>query len=160
MKVNYSKDAIRLVLSLAVCYLAAVAGSFFTASSVSTWYAGLAKPWFTPSGQFISIVWAILFGMMGVSLFLVWRLDGPIARTAMLAFAAQLVANVAWSAAFFGARSPLGGIVVIVILWLLIANTIIKFKTVSETAAFLLVPYILWVTVAGFLNFNLWIMNR
>jgi len=98
---------------------------------------------------------------MGVSLFLVWRdgkndADGKIA---LGIFALQLVVNVLWSWAFFGLQSPLAGIVVIVVLWLLILQCILRFWPISRNAALLLVPYILWVSFAAFLNYTIWRQN-
>ena len=99
--------------------------------------------------------------MMGISAYLVWRegLADPKVKAAMAVFAIQLAANVSWSAAFFGLRSPLAGLVVILLLWALIALNIQKFREVSRTAGLLLIPYILWVTFAMVLNFAIWRLN-
>jgi translocator protein len=151
----------KLFLSILICQLAGIVGSVFTASSVTSWYPTLAKPGFAPPGLIISLVWIALFTLMGISLFLVWR-EGASrhdVRTALYIFAAQLVVNALWSFAFFGLKSPLAGIVVIIVLWALILATILKFRAVSKSAALLLVPYILWVSFAAFLNYTLWRMN-
>jgi tryptophan-rich sensory protein len=98
---------------------------------------------------------------MGISLFLVWR-DGKKDagwKIALGVFAAQLVVNVLWSWAFFGLQSPLAGIVVIAVLWLLILQAIARFWPISKNAAWLLVPYILWVSFAAFLNYTIWRLN-
>lgn len=135
----------RLIVSIAICQTAGFLGSLFTDQSVSTWYPFLIKPAFTPPGWIIGLVWVILFTLMGISLFLVWRKGlGKIGvRTALYIFAAQIAANVLWSIAFFGLRSPIAGLVVIAILWALILLNIFKFRPVSKNAALLLVPYIL-----------------
>jgi tryptophan-rich sensory protein len=98
---------------------------------------------------------------MGLSLFLVWRegLVRPEAKTAIYVFAAQLGVNILWSAAFFGMQSPLAGLIVIALLWILILLTIIKFWPVSKDAAILLVPYIIWVSVAAYLNYSILMLN-
>jgi translocator protein len=98
---------------------------------------------------------------MGISLFLVWR-DGKKSadwKISLGVFAAQLVVNVLWSWAFFGLQSPLAGIVVIAVLWLLILQAIVRFWPISKNAAWLLVPYILWVSFAAFLNYTIWQLN-
>jgi len=112
MKKMRPGDLRKLVLSLIICQMAGVLGSFFTSSSVSTWYTTLEIPWFTPPGASIGFVWLFLFTLMGISLFLVWRegLDNPEVKAAIYIFAAQLVFNVMWSWAFFGLRSPLSGL--------------------------------------------------
>lgn len=98
---------------------------------------------------------------MGISQFLVWREapENPAARTALLFFAAQLIVNVLWNAAFFTLRSPANGLVVIAILWILILITITKFWPINKTAALLLLPYICWVSIAAYLNYLLWALN-
>ncbi len=150
-----------LILAIVICQSAGVLGSFFTSSSVSTWYPTLIKPSFAPPGSVIGAVWIVLFTLMGVSLFLVWR-DGKNdagRKIALVIFALQLVVNVLWSWAFFGLQSPAAGIVVIVVLWLLILQCIFRFWPISRNAALLLVPYILWVSFAAFLNYTIWRLN-
>jgi benzodiazapine receptor len=151
----------KLALSILVCQLAGVVGSVFTSSSVSDWYPTLIKPSFTPPGWVIGFVWIILFTLMGISLFLVWQKgpEKPEVRLALIVFFAQLAVNVFWNVAFFGLRSPPAGMAVIIVLLALIAVTIYKFLPISRTAALLLIPYILWVSFAAFLNFTLWRLN-
>jgi len=151
----------RLVLAIAICQMAGVLGSVFTSSSVLTWYPTLVKPSFAPPGWVISTVWIVLFTLMGISLFLVWRegKEGQENKIALGVFAAQLVVNVLWSWAFFGLQSPLAAIVVIAVLWLLILQCILRFWPISRNAALLLVPYILWVSFAAFLNYSIWRLN-
>ncbi|MGB3943748.1 MAG: TspO/MBR family protein, partial [Methanothrix sp.] len=141
--------------------LAAFIGSIFTAPEISTWYATLVRPSFAPPDWLFGPVWTALYTMMGVSAYLVWRegLADPRVKVAMAVFAIQLAANVSWSAAFFGLRSPLAGLAVIIVLWALIALNIQKFREVSRTAGLLLIPYILWVTFAMVLNFSIWRLN-
>jgi benzodiazapine receptor len=154
-------ELIKLVISLLICQLAGVMGSAFTSSSISTWYPTLIKPAYTLSGQIIGSVWIALFTLMGISLFIVWRKgrDKPGVNFALYIFAAQLIVNVLWSAAFFGLQSPLAGMIVIAILWVLILIAILRFWQINRTAALLLVPYILWVSFAAFLNYSIWRLN-
>jgi benzodiazapine receptor len=151
----------RLILCILICQAAGGLGSIFTSSSVSTWYPTLNKPDLTPPGWIIGLVWIFLFTLMGISLFLVWRegIGRMDVKIALFIFAAQLVVNILWSWAFFGIRSPLFGLEVIAVLWILILLTIVKFRMVSRVASLLLIPYILWVSFAAFLNFAIWRLN-
>ena len=151
----------RLILCIIACQGAGLLGSIFTEMSVFTWYPTLVKPWFTPPPGIIPDVWMVLFTLMGVSLFLAWRagLTLPEFRGAAYAFAAQYVFNILWSAAFFGLQSPMAGLVVIVLLWILILLTIYRIYPLSREAAMLLVPYIAWVSFAAFLNYSLLLLN-
>ena len=158
MKIN---DILKLVLSIVLCELAGFLGSLFTAPAIPTWYKTLNKPCFTPPNWVFSPVWISLFMLMGISLFLVWRRQGhPKLRIALILFFVQLIFNILWSAAFFGLRSPLLGLVDIVVLWVAILLTIQNFFRVSRIAGLLLLPYILWVSFAAVLNFFLWTLNR
>ena len=98
---------------------------------------------------------------MGIAAFLVWRvgLDDRRVRVALMIFLIQLVLNALWSVAFFGLQSPLYGFIVIILLWLTILLTILSFARISSAAAWLLVPYILWVSFASALNISIWVLN-
>jgi benzodiazapine receptor len=161
MKIINKEDAIKLILSIVACQGAGSLGSIFTNMSVSTWYPTIVKPWFTPTAGVIPAVWIMLFTLMGVSLFLVWRegFSRPEVKLAIYVFAAQLVVNILWSAAFFGLRSPLAGLVVIIVLWIMILLTMVKIRPVSRNAAVLLAPYIFWVSFAAYLNYSLLMLN-
>lgn len=154
-------DWLKLVVCLVVCQLAGVIGSFFTASSVSTWYVTLDKPFFTPPGWAFAPVWITLYVLMGISAYIIWSkgLDKPAARFAMAAFGVQLVLNAFWSVAFFGMKSPLFGLIVIAALWAAILATILGFMRISMKAALLLVPYITWVSLAAILNLSIYLLN-
>ena len=155
-------DIWRLLISLFVCQLAGIIGSIFTTPAITTWYASLKKPSFNPPNWLFGPVWITLFVFMGISLYLVWRKgsDTPLVRNGLLLFGIQLLFNVLWSVAFFGLKSPISGLVVIVVLWITILLTILQFSKVSELATALLIPYIVWVSFAGVLNFSLFILNR
>lgn len=152
-----------LVLCIMICQAAGFIGSYFTNTSVYTWYPTLAKPWFAPPEWLIGAVWFILFILMGVSLFFVWRssmhLRNMLVRRAIIIFGAQLIVNILWSAAFFGLKSPEAGLVAISALWVMILATIAMFWRVSRDAALLLIPYIIWVSFAAFLDYSTWTLN-
>ncbi len=152
---------IKLTICLAVCIGSGFIGSFFTRGSIKTWYVFLEKPPFTPPGWLFAPVWFLLYVLMGVSAFLVWRvgLNQFHVREGLVIFIIQLVLNSLWSFAFFGLKSTIGGLLVIVPLWTAILLTIINFYRISKAAAYLLLPYILWVSFATVLNFHIYILN-
>lgn len=148
-----------LVLCVGLCFAAGYVGSVFTGKSVVGWYATLSKPSWTPPNAVFGPVWSALYLLMGVAAWLVWRSSGPGAALALSLFGAQLLLNVAWSAIFFGLRSPAAGFVEICVLWLAIGATTAAFWRVAPPAAFLMLPYGAWVTFATILNFAIWRMN-
>jgi benzodiazapine receptor len=154
------KDILKLVISIVICQFAGFLGSLFTAPAIPTWYKTLNKPLFTPPNWIFSPVWIGLFMLMGISLFMIWRKqDHPRFKTALIFFLIQLILNFLWPAAFFGLRSPLFGLIVIVLLWVAILFAIQKCLRVSRTAGLLLLPYIVWVSFAAALNVSFLILN-
>jgi tryptophan-rich sensory protein len=155
------RDIIRFILGIVICLSAGFIGSVFTTPQIPSWYAALSKPAFTPPGWVFAPVWTILYLMMGVALFLVWRKWGVAGSVsiALWAFGVQLVLNVLWSAFFFGLQSPVAGFVEILFLWIAIVVTILLFYRISRISAILLVPYLLWVSYAAVLTFSIWRMN-
>ncbi len=151
------KNLVKLILSIVVCQLAGIIGSIFTIKSVSTWYLTLNKPFFNPPNWLFGPIWISLYFLMGIALFLVLQKKDN--KKALILFGTQLFLNAFWSIVFFGLKSPLFGLIVIFVLWALILLTIIKFFKVSKPAAWLLIPYIVWVSFASVLNLYLWILN-
>ena len=155
------RDIGKLVASIVLCEGAGGIGSIFTVSAIPTWYAALEKPAFTPPNSVFGPVWVTLYLLMGIAVFLVWR-RGLVEKGVRLAFTifwVQLVLNVLWSVIFFGYKSPLGGVILIILLWVVILFTIIWFFKVSRIAGGLLIPYILWVSIASYLNVGIWVLN-
>ncbi len=152
---------IKLILAIVLCQLAGVIGSVFTTPNISTWYAGLIKPSFNPPNWVFGPVWTLLFLLMGIALYLVITpvAEKRIKQQALAWFGGQLVLNIGWSILFFGLKSPGWALVEIIILWLAILITIIKFYKVSQTASWLLWPYLAWVSFATALNFTIWLIN-
>lgn len=155
------KEIIKLLLSIFVCQLAGIVGSFFTAPAITGWYAGLQKPGFAPPNWLFGPVWITLYALMGISLYLIWNKakEGKKVKIPLLIFGFQLVLNALWSLLFFGLQSPFYAFIEIIILWFLILLTMISFSKVSRKASLLLLPYILWVSLAAFLNFFIWRLN-
>jgi benzodiazapine receptor len=151
----------RALVAVLPVALAAVSASLVTRPNIPSWYAGLAKPGFTPPNWLFPVAWTLLYGMMAWAL---WRiLSGPIdqpgRRTAVAAFFVQLLLNALWSFAFFGAHSPPAGLAVIVALLAAILWTIAAFRRLDRIAAALLLPYLAWVAYATVLNGAIWRLN-
>ena len=153
----------KLVGAVALCEFAGIAGAFYTSPAVSSsWYTGLVKPVLQPPAWLFSPVWTTLYALMGIALYLVWVKGGVSHYTKSLAiklFFLQLLLNVLWSIFFFGAREIGLALADLALLWFAILATIANFARVSRVAAWLLVPYILWVSFAVYLNYSLWILN-
>ena len=153
---KYLKLPVALILPLS----AGFAGSLFTRSSVDTWYRQIIRPAFNPPDWIFAPVWTVLYIMMGISFFIIWnRKPEKRIKSALYIFMAQLFFNFLWSVLFFGLQNPLAGLIEIILLQALIAVTILKFFRISHAAAYLLFPYILWVTFAAVLNFSIVILN-
>lgn len=151
----------KFIVSIVVCHLAGFIGSIFTTPAIPTWYASLNKPSFTPPNWLFAPVWLSLFTLMGISVFLVWHkgADDSQIRIGLRLFIIQLILNAMWSVVFFGLKSPISGFIVIIILWIFILMTILNFLKISQTAGILLIPYIVWVTFAAFLNLSIFRLN-
>lgn len=155
------KNLLILLIFVIVCELAGILATPFTINAIPSWYSTLNKPPFSPPNFVFGPVWTILYMLMGLSAFLVWQkgVKKEKVKNALRLFALQLFLNFIWSILFFGLRSPLLGLIDILILWGLILITIIKFHRVSRTAAYLLIPYILWVSFATILNLSILLLN-
>jgi translocator protein len=156
-----NKKTLKLVASIALCHLAGVIGSFFTRPAIAGWYASLNKPLFSPPNWLFAPAWLTLYTLMGIALYLIWQkgLGEKKNKFAFYLFLGHLAVNALWSIVFFGLRSPLWAFVVIFILWLLIIWLTALFFKIDKRAAYLLVPYWLWVSFASLLNFSIWYLN-
>lgn len=153
MKINLG----RLIGCVVCTELIGNIGSLATFSQITTWYAALNKPGFNPPNGIFGPVWTLLYALMGVALSLV--LAEKDNKKAVILFAIQLALNVLWSFVFFGWHQPGWAFVEIVILWIAILATIIEFHKISKAAAWLMVPYLAWVTFASVLTFAVWQLN-
>ncbi len=149
-----------LILFLGVCLGVGGLGAVVTDKSVRIWYPSLRKPPGTPPSWVFGPVWTTLYVLMAVSAWLVWRQYGWGARAALLIFLAQLALNLAWSGVFFGARQPAPALAVIALLWLAVLFTTFIFYRLNTVAGYLLIPYLMWVTYAAYLNGGTWLLNR
>jgi benzodiazapine receptor len=159
---NYKLNEIpRLIVSILIPLVIGSVGSIVTIAEIPTWYSTLSKPSWAPPNWLFGPVWTTLYILMGIALFLVWRegLNRSDVRFAILIFAVQLFINLLWSIVFFTYHSLFGGFIVIMILWIAILANIIAFSIISRTAGLLLVPYIVWVSIASYLNYSVYILN-
>jgi benzodiazapine receptor len=155
-------SVVKLVISILASFAAGGIGSLFTFRVIPTWYAGLKKPPYTPPNRVFGPIWTTLYILMGISVFLVWQ-KGLATNGAMLAFTLfwiQLAFNAFWSVIFFGMKSKGGGVMTIIVLWLLILATMVTSFRVSGWAGALLIPYIVWVSIASYLNIGVWLLNK
>ncbi len=156
-KINFPK----LIFAIVICQLAGFIGSIFTTPKIATWYAALSKPSFNPPNWIFGPVWTILFILMGISLYLIISQDirEKKVKIAAFIFGIQLALNTLWSVLFFGMQSPVLAFIEIIFLWLAILATILLFRKINKTAAYLLIPYILWVSFAAALNLTIISLN-
>jgi benzodiazapine receptor len=154
------KNIIQAAMAIVICELAGLLGAVFTTPAIPGWYAGLKKPALNPPSWLFGPVWTMLYALMGVSLYLVWRKrEQPGAKLALVVFFLQLALNSAWSMIFFGLKNPGLAFIGIIALWLAIAGAILFFYPLDRRAAWLLLPYLAWVSFAAYLNFSIWRLN-
>ncbi len=154
---------IKILIYVAICIGVGFVAGIATQESVVTWFPTLEKPWFNPPNEIFAPVWTLLYILMGVAAGLVWdRIDDGRERVkkALLFFWIQLALNALWSVLFFYFQNPLLALIEIVLLWLMIYETFIKFKDIDKIAGWLFIPYIAWVSFATVLNASLWWLNR
>lgn len=151
----------KLIISILIPVLVGAISGYFTTSGVDGWYALANKPWFNPPNWIFAPVWTGLYVMMGIAFYLTWKTeaDKPIKQTAIILFIAQLAANFFWSFIFFKLQQPGWAFAEIILMWVLLLLTILWFGKISSTAAWLLVPYISWVSFAAVLNYSIWKLN-
>ena len=146
-----------LIIWLLTCFGAASLGAVFMPGD---WYAMLKKPSWNPPGWIFGPVWSVLYTLMAVAAWLVWKRGGfAVQRSPLTLFLVQLALNAAWTPLFFGLHWPGVAFAEIVLLWTSVAAALAAFRPVSHTAAWLLAPYLAWVSFAALLNFTLWRLN-
>ena len=151
----------RLVVCVALCLAVGAVGSLVTSPQIPTWYAGLAKPSWTPPNAAFPIAWTTLYVLMAVALWRLWQLHDPSPqrRLAVGLWFVQLALNALWSPVFFGMEAPGAAMVVIFALWLAILATILACARIDRMAAWLLAPYLAWVSYATALNAAILALN-
>lgn len=152
-----------LKLSVAVigCELVGIIGSVFTVSAIPNWYSSLNKPFFSPPNWLFGPVWTLFYLFMGISLYLIWQqgVQKKKIKTALKYFFIQLALNFVWTPIFFGLKSPALALIVIIAMLVFIVLTIKKFYPINNWAAYLLIPYLAWVSFATILNASIVLLN-
>lgn len=152
--------SVKLIISILACLAVGGISGYVTASEIPGWYATLQKPSFNPPNWLFGPVWTLLYIMMGIAFWLVWKSDASdLKQKAMLLFALQLTLNFFWSILFFSFHQTGWAMVEIALLWVFILLCIVSFYPISAIAAYLLVPYLCWVSFASLLNFYIWKLN-
>ncbi|MCP4975950.1 MAG: tryptophan-rich sensory protein [Maribacter sp.] len=156
-----NKKLTYIAISILVCLVIGFLSSFATQSSVNDWFVTLNKPSFNPPNWIFAPVWTVLYIMMGLAVGLVWSkgFHHLWVKTALYHFGFQLLLNASWSIVFFGLKEPSWALVVIITLLILLVLTIRWFRIINKVAAWLLVPYFLWVCFATALNYKIWELN-
>lgn len=155
-------NIVKGIVAIAIPLLVGGASGFFTITGVDSWYQTINKPSWNPPNWVFGPVWTTLYIMMGIALFLVWKEDTSeeLKKIAIALFSVQLILNFFWSFIFFNLQQPGWALVEIIAMWFFILLTIFAFAQVNKTAAWLLVPYISWVSFATILNYSIWQLNR
>ena len=149
-----------ILLFVGVSLAAGLVGSMASEDALREWYPTLTKPAFTPPSWVFSVVWTLLYVLMGVAAWRVWKVRGwTEGRTPLALFFGQLVLNAAWPTVFFGLRAPGAAFGLILVLLLAVALTTVVFFRVSGVAGWLFVPYLAWLLFATLLSFEFWRLN-
>jgi translocator protein len=148
---------IKIIISLVVCLGVGGFSGFLTADAIQNYYLALNKPSWNPPNWIFGPVWTTLYIMMGVAVGIVWQKSSN--KKAITLFGIQLLLNFFWSLIFFKWQSPRFALIEIILMLTAIFLTIISFKKINTTAAYLMVPYACWVSFATFLNFTIWRLN-
>lgn len=154
MKIKWKELIISVAISLGVGLLS----SFFTRNSMDV-FTNIQKPPLTPPAWLFPVVWTILYVLMGISAYIIYISDSKNRKEALKVYAAQLAVNFSWSIIFFNFRLYLVSFAVLVLLWWLIVMMIQKFSSISQLAGKLQLPYLVWVTFAGYLNLAIYLIN-
>lgn len=141
-----------------LCLITGTIGGMASAGAIEDWYRTIAKPSWTPPDWVFGPVWTVLYIMMAVAAWLVWKTGDRVAP-ALILFGVQLALNLLWSLLFFGARSPGLALIEVVFLWTSVLLTMLAFFGRQSTAGWLFVPYLAWVSFAAVLNFAIWRLN-
>ena len=155
-------NTLKLIISILIPLAVGFTASLFTTPEIPGWYQTIQKPFWNPPAYVFAPVWTSLYIMMGIALFLVWKNEASnpaLKRKAILLFIVQMLLNFLWSFIFFNQHQIGLAFAEIVLLGLFILLTIFAFAGINKVAAWLLVPYICWVSFAGILNFTIWQLN-
>lgn len=153
--IHWKQLLVSILISLGVGALA----GFLTMGSMEV-YGSLNQPPLAPPAWVFPVVWSILFLLMGISAYLIWASHSPLRRAALIVYGVQFAVNFCWSLIFFNLQNYAFAFFWLLLLWVLIVIMIVLFAKISKPAAWLQVPYLLWVTFAAYLNLSIWLLNR
>ena len=154
---------VKIAIALVICLTVGYSASLVTRPSIETWYVTLEKPVFNPPNWIFMLVWTVLYILMAVAAALVWdkiKENTEEVKQALLFFVIQLILNSIWSYLFFGLKNPMLALIEIVLLWLMIYETYLKFIKINKISGYLLIPYLIWVAFAAVLNASIWWLNK
>ena len=157
---NLKKLSAKVLICTLTCLVLGIASGIGTASSVKTWFPSIIKPSWNPPSWLFGPVWTILYILMGIAIALIWHTPHPKQKTAIRLFIFQFCLNLAWSFIFFTQHQIGWAFVEITCIWIALIFTIFAFSAVNKNAAYLLLPYICWVSFAAILNGTIWYLNR
>ena len=155
------KNILTAILFVLICQAAGLIGAGLTVNSISSWYVTLNKPWFNPPNWLFGPTWTLLYTLMGIGVYLIWKKSkkNEMAKKGVKVFFIHLLLNALWSPGFFGIKQTCLALIIIVAIWTMIVWLIKIWGKVSKTASWLLVPYLAWVSFATILNFAIWRLN-
>ncbi|HOY05493.1 MAG TPA: tryptophan-rich sensory protein [Saprospiraceae bacterium] len=150
------------VIAVVICEAAGIVSALISMTAMNPWFDTLNKPSWNPPAYLFGPVWTFLYVLMGTALWLIWKSDAPEKekKSAEIVFAIQLFLNFWWSIIFFRYHELALAFAEVILLLITIAITIFRFAPISRTAAWLMVPYISWVSFASMLNYTIWMMNK
>lgn len=163
MSTNQSiSNSLKLLISILLCEAVGIVSGLLSQTNMNEWLATLNKPSWNPPSWLFGPVWTILYALMGLALWLIWKshADETLKRIALLVFALQLFLNFWWSLLFFRFHSPGLALIDILLMIGVIIITLFRFAPISRKACWLLVPYLAWVCFAAILNYTIWFMNK
>ena len=151
----------KILISVAACLIIGFLSGLATTDSINEWYVNINKPSFNPPNWIFGPVWSILYTMMGIAAGVVWHqgIERPEVKAALYVFVSQIILNATWSIIFFGMKNPMFAFIEIIILLILIGICIFRFYKIKKIAAYLMIPYMLWVSFASVLNYCIMVLN-
>ena len=156
MKSVYAK----IILCVIICTSLGFLSGISTADSITNWFQFVKKPSWNPPSWLFAPVWTLLYILMGISVALIWKSNSNSKKSAISLFVIQFILNLCWSIIFFNQHQTGWAFIEIIIMLIFIIMTTISFYKINKTAAYLLLPYICWVSFATVLNGTIWFLNK
>lgn len=159
MKAELKRALVPFLVSYGLCFVVQSVGAYLTQLSVNEWYPTLNKSPLTPPGVYFGIVWTTLYFLMALAATRIYLKRGTWRSRTFVWWLAQLLLGLLWSAVFFGHREPALGLMVILANWIAVAVTLYRFSRIDRLAAALIVPLLVWLSFATYLNQYIWQHN-